>query len=172
MVSIRPATKDDAAAIASIHVRSWQHAYRGIVPDAVLDSFDIAHRTDVWHQRLHPDIAMTAVVAELAGEVIGFASWGTADEADLPAGTAMLYTLYLNPQHIGTGVGSALLRHAEAAMAGTASLRVLVANINTRIFYEKHGWVPEPETERHESAFGTELHTVRYRKDLGPTTGN
>jgi hypothetical protein len=39
--AVRPATPDDADAIASVHVRSWQAAYRGIVPDAMLDALSI-----------------------------------------------------------------------------------------------------------------------------------
>jgi len=31
--TIREATPDDAPAIAAVHVRSWQAAYRGIVPE-------------------------------------------------------------------------------------------------------------------------------------------
>ena len=32
-MNIRPAHVGDAAAIASVHMRAWQQAYRGIVPD-------------------------------------------------------------------------------------------------------------------------------------------
>ena len=32
-VTIRVATEGDAAGIARVHVRSWQEAYAGIVPD-------------------------------------------------------------------------------------------------------------------------------------------
>ena len=37
---IRTANTDDAAAIAEVHVRSWQAAYRGVFPDDVLDGPD------------------------------------------------------------------------------------------------------------------------------------
>jgi len=33
---IRVATPDDAEAIVDAHVRSWQVAYRGLIPDPVL----------------------------------------------------------------------------------------------------------------------------------------
>ena len=32
MVILRPATADDALAVAGVHVRSWQTAYRGLLP--------------------------------------------------------------------------------------------------------------------------------------------
>jgi hypothetical protein len=40
-VVVREASVNDAAAIADLHVRAWQMAYRGIVPDAILDGMSI-----------------------------------------------------------------------------------------------------------------------------------
>jgi len=34
---LRPAQPADAAAVARVHVRSWQVAYRGLLPDEYLD---------------------------------------------------------------------------------------------------------------------------------------
>ncbi len=36
-VIIRRATPDDAKAIADVHGRSWQAAYRGLLPDEVIE---------------------------------------------------------------------------------------------------------------------------------------
>ena len=47
-VTIRVATEGDAAGIARVHVRSWQEAYAGIVPDAYLASLDADERTAQW----------------------------------------------------------------------------------------------------------------------------
>ncbi len=44
----------DAVAIADIHVRSWRTAYRGVMPDAVLDGLSVADRTQQWRRRLAP----------------------------------------------------------------------------------------------------------------------
>jgi hypothetical protein len=38
MITLRPATVADAAAISHIHVESWRTTYRGVVPDAFLDA--------------------------------------------------------------------------------------------------------------------------------------
>ena len=45
---IRPAIPADARPIAEVHVRTWQEAYRGIVPDAVLDALDVDDRERRW----------------------------------------------------------------------------------------------------------------------------
>jgi hypothetical protein len=48
---IRDATATDAAAIAGIHVRSWQSAYRGMIDDVVLDGLSVARRASDWTER-------------------------------------------------------------------------------------------------------------------------
>jgi RimJ/RimL family protein N-acetyltransferase len=42
---VRRATTADAEEIARVNVASWRAAYRGLVPDAVLDRMDPAGRT-------------------------------------------------------------------------------------------------------------------------------
>ena len=41
LVSIRAAVGDDAPAIADVHVRAWQAAYRGIIEDEYLDGLSV-----------------------------------------------------------------------------------------------------------------------------------
>lgn len=165
-MKIRPATPADAEAIVDIHVRSWQHAYRGIIDDAVLDSLEIESRVPGWRNRLEANDPPHTLVAERDGEVIGFAGFGRGDEPDMPTGSPMLYSIYLHPDAMGGGVGSALLRESEQCMEGDASLRVLTANAPTRTFYERHGWQPEPGTERMEHWYGADMETIRYRKHI------
>jgi hypothetical protein len=47
-VPIRPAVSADAAAIATVQVRSWRAAYRGLLPQEELDALDIGRRTETW----------------------------------------------------------------------------------------------------------------------------
>ena len=47
---IRPATVDDAAAVAHVHVSSWRSTYRGLMPDAVLDSLSVERRAEFWRE--------------------------------------------------------------------------------------------------------------------------
>jgi GNAT superfamily N-acetyltransferase len=49
---IRSAHIDDAAQIAVVHVRSWQGAYRGLLPQAYLDGLDPAQRVGRWERSL------------------------------------------------------------------------------------------------------------------------
>lgn len=72
--SVRPATPDDAAAIAGVHVRSWQVAYRGVVPDVILDGLSVEQRRTTWRQLLVDDHGSLTLVADRGGEVAGFCS--------------------------------------------------------------------------------------------------
>jgi hypothetical protein len=47
---VRKAKVEDAFAIASVHVRSWQVAYRGQMPDEFLDGLDVEKRTSMWRE--------------------------------------------------------------------------------------------------------------------------
>ena len=38
---VRRATPEDARAISEVQIAGWRHAYRGIVPDAMLDELDV-----------------------------------------------------------------------------------------------------------------------------------
>ena len=74
MVRVRPATVADAPAMGRVHVRAWQAAYRGHMPDDYLDGLRPEDREAHWEGALaRDDLPGTILVAERAGEVIGFA---------------------------------------------------------------------------------------------------
>ena len=169
-VIIRQATPEDAFAIATIHVASWQHAYRGVLPADALEAMTPDDRLPMWTYILGLAESPSYVgVAELAGEVVGFHSVGRSDEGD-PDDVQMLYTIYLLPAVERRGIGRALLADAEQQMrlrgATTGVLRVITANEGTRRFYERCGWTAEPASVRVEDAWGQQVETIRYTKTL------
>jgi len=50
---IRFAAPGDEHGIAVVHVESWQAAYRGLMPQKVLDELSIEQRESGWHEYLH-----------------------------------------------------------------------------------------------------------------------
>jgi GNAT superfamily N-acetyltransferase len=160
----------DAPTIAAISVRGWQWAYRGLLPDAVLDSLSIEQRVVGWQRHLasQPAEACTWLV-ERAGHVLGFADTGPSRDADAAPGTAEVYALYVEPAETGSGLGRALFGHAVDALGrrgyAAATLWVLVGNQRARQFYAAAGWRSDGTT-RVEQRHGFELHEVRYRRAL------
>ena len=165
-MQVRRAWVGDAAGIAAVHVASWQRAYRGLMPAELLDSLSVPARTQRWVQNLERCAPGAATfVAELDGEVIGFASVGASRDEDAD-GAGELWALYLHPRHWGTGHGHVLHAHAVRALAATgaaeATLWVLTANERARRFYERHGWAADGATKV--AVLGdVPLDEVRYR---------
>ncbi|MFD0586338.1 hypothetical protein [Dactylosporangium darangshiense] len=51
-MQIRRADVGDAAAIAHVHVQSWQSAYRGLITQDYLDGLDVGLRRQGWERIL------------------------------------------------------------------------------------------------------------------------
>jgi GNAT superfamily N-acetyltransferase len=168
---IRPADTSDAARLGEVHVAAWQWAYRGLMPDEVLDSLRPDARARAWEHMLgERDSGFQAWVAEVDGEVIGFASSGAPLDDDLPEGSVELMAIYLLEPYLHTGIGSQLIEAAESAWVDQGSqlgvLWVLEDNTGTIEFYERHGWYHDGSRRDHQVAAGVTVPTLRYLKRL------
>ena len=172
VVSVRRATVDDAPDIARVHARSWQAAYRGILPDDLLERLSHEDRLPRWRQFLEgADTASALVlVAVDAGRVDGFASLGPSRDDDLTgAGVMEVYGLYVDPDAWRRGLGGALMDAAADQAAGSATtlvLWVMTSNLAGRRFYERRGMSPDGSAGFHD-VMGTSIPVVRYRMPLG-----
>ena len=52
VMDIRPTRMEDIPEIAGVHVRSWQAAYRGLLPQGYLDGLDPSQRIGQWEESL------------------------------------------------------------------------------------------------------------------------
>ena len=172
-VVIRSAQPDDAAAVARVHVDSWRGAYRGLLPDRILDGLSVSGREILWRQRLGSgEGAPTTLAAVLDGEVGGFVTLlDQARDSGESAGVGEIPALYVSPSHWGSGAGSALLDAAgrELAAAGCrqAILWMLAGNERAERFYTGRGWTDDGG-RRSSQYFPEEpdLREVRFRKPL------
>ncbi len=169
MVLIRLAKPADAAAIARIHVESWQAAYRGLMPDALLDGLDIRQKTERWNEIFAKGESET-FVAERTGAITGFCTLMPSRDAD--AGTKSvgeIAAIYVSPRYWRQGAGRRLCEHAlaEARNDGYAAVTLWVLTTNTpaREFYEALGFRTDGAT-RIDQRHGPELHDTRYRLAL------
>jgi ribosomal protein S18 acetylase RimI-like enzyme len=168
--SVRAAVPDDAQRIGELHVAAWRRAYRGIMPDALLDGLSVDERVARRRRALeapHPD-TRTFVIAEDRHGLVGFAITGRSRD-EPPAAEAELFAIYLDPDRIGHGLGTTLLLHAvdELVARGVdgVSLWVLEANTPARRFYERIGFAADG-TVKVFDAGGTPLSEVRYVQRL------
>lgn len=166
---IRPATVADARGIAIVHVRSWQNAYRGLMPQPLLDVLDVDQRTSGWQRWFAEQPAdVTALVAEHDGAIVGMATCGTARDND-PVTSRELHGIYVLPEVYGTGVGHELISAVEQRLreAGheSAYLWVLEGNVRAANFYKRHGWHADGGTkieERPDATFIEHRHVKQF----------
>jgi ribosomal protein S18 acetylase RimI-like enzyme len=162
-VRIRAAEPGDARRIAEIHVRSWRAAYRGILPDSVLDELSVEERERSWEALLSGGgDAWLTLVAEEEAVLAGFCSVAT------PGGEAAeIGALYVDPDRWRRGVGSALMSATLAALSERgrhdAVLWVLPENQPALAFYERFGFAVEHGIEKVEERSGRPV--IRLRLD-------
>ena len=120
---IRPAEPTDAEAIAEIHITTWRMAYRGQIPDAILDSLDASSRAVFWHDAL--SAPHNIFVAELGSTTAGFCSLVPSRDNDADSSTVdEIAALYVRPQQWRHGFGHALCSAAVCAAIVTYSTPV------------------------------------------------
>jgi GNAT superfamily N-acetyltransferase len=141
-MTIRTADSHDAAAIASVQVSSWKTTYRGIVPDAFLDSMNADERTSRW-QELIASTEATFFVSEDEAGIFGFATGGKIRQP-ITGYDAELYAIYLLQERQGQGAGRALFRSLASALLskGLTGMTVWVLEQNPAVgFYRRVGGV-------------------------------
>src|SRR5690348_13888256 len=147
--AIRHATVADAQAIAELHIRAWQWAYKGLLPDEYLAGLSetLERRVTFLRDRLStmPDHARSWLI-EQEVRLVGFAVTNRSGDDDASATTAEVSALYLAPEAVGRGSGRVLFAHAveDFRQRGfeQATLWVLANNRLARRFYEAAGWSP------------------------------
>jgi len=171
-MTIRPATAADAEAVAIVQVRSWQAAYRGLMPQDFLDGLDVDRRRRGW-ERIITEAdwpSRGTFVAETGDGVVGFATFSAAPAEDAdPAPVGQLNAIYLLPAAWSTGLGRQLITRTVAALVEAgyreARLWVLDTNDRARRFYAAAGWQPDG-VSRVDTDFGIPLQEVRYHRPL------
>lgn len=162
-MEIRPAERDDAAAIRAVAEAAWYAAYAGFVDtDTIRQGIEQGYAAERIVDTMDRE-DQVFLVAEAEGEVVGFAAaeqtW--ADEATLQL-------LFVHPDRWGEGIGTALLDEIEARMADRG-VEYLVASAfadNTvgPAFLAARGY---EQVDTVQTEFGDEVHPEHvYEKAL------
>ena len=163
---IREAVLADAAAIAPVHVRSWQRAYRGLMSDSLLDGLDVGQRIEHWASILSTPNEGARLVVEVDGVVVGFLVATRASPSSPDC--AEVFSIYLDPDHWRGGLGARLLTAGVAALRAPGPLPVVLwvldGNDGACRFYEAQGWRADGAS-RDDVMFDEVIPHVRYRLD-------
>jgi GNAT superfamily N-acetyltransferase len=155
-VTVRNATERDAGAIAGVHVRAWHVAYRGVVPDEVLERFTVERSEATWHGILGDEAGRSfTLIAEVADQPVGFCAASTPSRDDDAGGrTAEVAATYVEPHRWRQGVGTALmaatLDELRRGQWQDVTLWVFSANDQAQAFYRRFGFEADGAERKHE----------------------
>jgi GNAT superfamily N-acetyltransferase len=139
-IDVGQARGDDADGIARVYIASWNDAYAGTVPTALLTAMTQNGQTARWRAAIAAREAVFVARHERHG-VVGMTSFGRSRDPDLgPDGE--VYTLYVDPAFYGEGVGRALLAGAFADLSRRGFSSCIIwahAKNPARFFYERLG---------------------------------
>ncbi|GAA3794963.1 GNAT family N-acetyltransferase [Streptomyces chiangmaiensis] len=166
---IRPMTLADCGRISEIRIRGWQSAYRGLMPQPYLDALSVSEDAERRRARFRDgDDRVVNLVAEQDGEIVGWAAHGPYRDGEVRTSDAELYAIYIDPTHLGNGIGQALLEKSVSQCAPVHArmfLWVLKDNARARRFYERAGFRADGAEEPFDAG-GVAVPEVRYVQDL------
>lgn len=137
MITVRPAVPEDAERIVDIRNTGWREAYAHLLSAEFLAN--LAANTEGVRRAIERT-ENTIVVAELDGEIVGYALAVTPDEEDAPRDWCLAH-IYQYSRAYGSGTGQALL---DAAV-GDRPAYLWTAEDNPRAlaFYRRNRFVPD-----------------------------
>lgn len=170
VVLLRAAAPADAAALGVLHVETWRAAYAGMLPDNYLSGLSVPERQRFWARTLQaPPGRETVLVAETGRSgVVGFGSCGRRRRGGSVAGAwdaldGEVYTLYVDIDHQGRGIGRRLLASLFRVLRrqGIAGALIWVLAPNpARFFYQAMGGILMGE--KNERFAGIEVTELGY----------
>lgn len=134
-ILIRKMKQDDIVAVQNIAVESWHATYEGIIPRTIQDSFlEQAYSSSMLQKRC----AKTPFyVAELDGQVVGFANFSNKTED----ASVELAAIYLASFIQNQGIGSKLLQYGiQTLQPKMVTINVESDNTIGKTFYVAKGF--------------------------------
>ena len=178
---LRYAEVRDAEAVGDYHVRCWQTAYRGLIADEIIDGMNVDDNVERWAGYFGSDPAVSgyqhvvALIDDLPVGHVSVAPCRDGEPTEDPPTVGELVVAYVDPDHQGVGIGSALLATAHRMLRlrdfATAVLWTVVGNDPAIGFYKRHGWHIDGTTrEVPSNDGGPSIYELRMSIDLSDTT--
>ncbi len=143
-MKVREASLPDTTGIARVHVDGWRNAYRGIVPENILDGLSYEQKERQWEEtfRRTTHQEFVYVAEDETGHIIGFASGGPALDNNDFQYRGELFTLYILETYQRQGLGHRLFFQVVERLLTlelTSMLIWVLAENPARRFYEALG---------------------------------
>lgn len=163
MYTIRYADSKDARILGEIHSASWKEAYKGIIPDEILNSFTLEKREAFFRRALSEGWEEDAIIFN-GNQALGLICIGRSRDSDLMDDFGEIWGIYLLPEYWNQGIGSRLIdwgiNELKKRSYSHVSLWVLEKNMNARHFYERKGF--RHDGTKKDIRIGIDLKEIRY----------
>ena len=167
---VRYATLADAAAVANLHLIASRSLYDGVVPEAHWQATPMAKRVTFWKEAIEygePQV----MVATSGGEIVGFVGFDRSRDPKSKNTTGELWALYVDPDHLGQGVGLALWDAAREGLQDEDCTDVTVwvplASAQALRFFDAAGFKREMNTARTVPMGSVRVEEIRFKRSLG-----
>lgn len=148
---IRKAVDTDASAIATINIKTWQSAYKGIIPQVHLDSLSIDDAIPRWALKIsnmkeNKKEIFVAETSNLNGKkVVGFSMGGPSHFEDFKI-DGDLHAIYVLPKYWKQGIGTLLFNSVIKFFLNMKFKTMIIWALKDNSacnFYKKLGGVPK-----------------------------
>lgn len=167
MVTIRYADINDAKTLGEIHAKSWQVAYKGIVPEEILANITPERRQKFFEKALTEGWEEDALIFK-DNEAVGLICIGKCRDEDKNDEYGEVWGIYLSPDHWHEGIGLELmtwgLKELKKRNYKKVTLWVIEENLRARRFYEAVGFKHDGAAK--EISIGKTLNECRYEMSL------
>lgn len=166
---VRTAKPSDVFELADLEVRSWRASYNTIFPASELQKMSVQRRAISWARTIeHPGYKSVSLVAETEEGIAGFLQCGPARGRNND-GNGEIYSIYVDPDRWGCGVGTALLEVSFDFLAPRFEkvvLWVVRENQKARRFYEARGFHEDAGSFKTYTFFNYAVLCARYSRAL------
>ena len=164
-ITIRLAVPSDAPDMAEVHMRSWEVAYKGIMPNDFIREKN-ATRPELY-KRVITDENTNTYVIQYNGKTVGIMCVAPPQDNELTDYYELHY-IYLHPDYFQRGIGTKAMDFAyettrKVGKSGMV-LWVLEKNENSIKFYEKCGFTADGKS--YERNFEKPLRSIRMRRGI------
>jgi GNAT superfamily N-acetyltransferase len=143
MFQIRTSQPSDAPEIATVFAHSCRKAYNPFFPPSLISRYTPAKQLDRWTNQLNElssNRRLFVAVSSESPQTLGFIQVGPSEED----GVGEIQYLFVSPNCMRTGVGSALLHYGEQWLIAqgykSGLLWVFTENGSGVAFYLNQGW--------------------------------
>jgi len=165
-ITITLAKPTDAPNMAEIHMRSWEVAYKDIIPAEYIKEKN-ATRHELW-KRIVTDDNDRHYIIHADGKIAGMMTIALPNDVEVGDEYYELHGIYLLPEYFRRGIGTHAVNFAfdkaRAANKTKMIVWVFAENADAIKFYEKLGFVADGNTDIRE--YGKTVKSIRMTAEI------